>query len=171
MKPLAIEVRKNSQIAVNKQHAPGIDPRPILGRNVVISNHTSLPRIHPGHSACDKITDLMKQVSRRKPDRHARGELLSHKERDHEHHQSQPGPKGQTVRPTGVSGYEGKVRVQQVRTSPEESQEQNFTIREDTIPLLTLINALDETRRDDWKEGVGDGIHRQSQQVAGRRMR
>lgn len=153
------KVGSNPPKAINDQDACGINPCPIQWRNPIFSNHVGSKRVKPCNSSRHKITNQVCEVGQRTPNRQPPRKARSGEKRTQHHCDSQPHQKGETVRPTRVSGRQRKMRVQQIGSSSQKSNNKNLPVGKNILPFVTTIHPLNHTGQNDRKQGMCNRIH------------
>ena len=155
-----MKIWSNSPDSIGDENTRGIDPRPPLRRDIILPDHLATPRINPGNPSRYEVTNQMKEVGTRKPNHQgARQSLLGEKGSGH-HHQGQPSPEWHTVRPTRVTRFQRKVRVNQIRSCSQEANRQYLPVRKSLLPLRSTVHSLDQASSDHREKSMGDHVHK-----------
>ena len=162
-----MKMRNNTPNSVDDEDTDPINPSPPLRRNVILPDHLSTPRVKPGDSSRNQVTDQMEEISGRKPNDHAGWKAFPGKQGRHHHRQRKPYPKRHAVGPTGVARRQRQVWINDIGSCAKEANNQNLAGRNPPFPSRAPVHPFDQTGCNNGEQRVCDRIHPSIYKLAG----
>ena len=154
-----MKTRSNTPHSIHDENAGSIYPGPPLRPHVIFADDRAAQGVRPSDPPCHQITDEMQEVGGREPNRHAGRKTFFYEQGADHHDEGETDPERKAMRPARVASGQRQMRVQQIRRGTKDSQRDDFTVRENLIPVCTPVRPLDHTRDDHREKSMGNGVH------------